>query len=94
MPTRPILKNITLTYEKDGQTFTKDIDPTQATALFWEDYAVENLLASFYRPDHPTHRTHPTLTEPAIMSMWHAPQADGNPPLCLIKDPNCGTNPV
>ena len=94
MALRPTLTKITLTYEVEGQTFTKEVDPTQSIALFWADHSVLNLLASFYRPDHPSHYKHPTLTEAAILQMWNTPTASGHLPVVMDKQPGCGSGGI
>ncbi|WP_306601031.1 hypothetical protein [Geothrix sp. 21YS21S-2] len=91
MPTRPKLLKITLTYEQEGRPVTVEVDPAKASALFWTDHTVENLLGSYYRSGLPN----PTGQTPSgVLEAWNTAKADGTLPVVMIKYPECGTGPI
>ena len=48
-PFRPSVKRITVEVEyPDGTTKTIEVDPSQCTAMFWDDASVLDILGGFY----------------------------------------------
>jgi hypothetical protein len=93
MADRPKITKISVTYEVQGKSVTKEIAPGEVEALFFSDRAVKEILAMFYHKDHPSkHRGHKHTPEEVVKS-WEAPSDSGNLPVVMIKTASCSSSP-
>jgi hypothetical protein len=93
MAKRPKITKITITYEIDGKSVTKDIDPAETEALFFTDHAVKDILAPFYDPKHPKALKAPKSNPDQVVKEWETPMKSGNLPVVMLKYPGCTETP-
>jgi len=93
MAQRPKVTKISITYEVDGKSVTKDIDPSKVEALFFTDRAVKEILATFYHPDHPSKLRSKKSTPEKVIEHWETLQAASHLPAVMVKAPECSAAP-
>ena len=93
MANRPTITKISITFEVDGKTYTKDIDPSETEALFFTDHSVKEILAPFYHPSHPSALRSTKSTPDGVIKDWTTPLTAGHLPVVMIKTPGCSETP-
>jgi len=93
MAERPRITKISITYELKGKSVTKDINPSDAEAIFFTDQAVKEILAPFYDPKHPSLLRSTKGTPDGVIKHWTTPLESGHLPVVMLKKPGCTEDP-
>ena len=89
MAKRPRVTKISITYEVDGKSHVKELDPKDIEAIFMTDHSVSEILAGFYHPQSPLRSTPPKSTPEKVQAMWNAETKAGHAPIVMIKHVGC-----
>ena len=93
MTDRPKITRIAITFEVNGQSVTKEIEPSEVEALFFTDHSVREILAPFYDPKHPSPLRSTKNSPDGVLKHWTTPLTAGHLPVVMLKAPACSETP-